>query len=175
MNVDQLLEEAWTERRNDNIEEVRRLLVIALQNCSSQDYNSLGRIYHIYGQLESDRDHYSAALSQFRKSLMYYEKGNDVNKIAHSMRHNADLESELGNLAESEYLYRKSIDLYRSIEVNPGDLANTLRGFGILLEKLGSTEETIVVWKETKALYQECELKEGVDEAQSKLDQLLKK
>ncbi len=173
MNIDQLLKAAWTERRNGNNEEVRRLLVRALQDCSSDDYNSLGRIYHIYGQLESDKDHFSAAIEQFRKSLMYYEKGGDVNKIAHSMRHNADLESELNNLSESEHLYRKAINLYRSFDVSEGDLANALRGFGLLLEKQNNTEEAIGVWKETKNLYQVCGLREGVDEAQNKLDSLL--
>jgi len=97
-----------------------------------------------------------------------------LDRIAHSTRHIADLQYQLGQDADSEQNYRESISIYKG---NPstynGDLANALRGFGLLLERCGKIEEAIVIWEETKELYLACNLQAGVDEANQKLDSLL--
>jgi len=83
--------------------------------------------------------------------------------------------NEARNLCEddSEHNYREAIDIYRgNASTAKGDLAKALRGFGILLEKQGKIEEAIAVWKETRALYLACNLREGVEEADLKLDSL---
>ena len=124
-------------------------------------------------QFESDHNHPSKALELCQQSLMYYKKAGDLNKVAHSTRHLADLERHLGNEADSERNYRDAIGIYKdNASTNKGDLANALRGFGLLLEKRGNIQEAIAVWKETKELYVACNLQVGVDEANRKLDSL---
>jgi len=173
-NIKELLEEAWAKRREDKYDEARHLVVEAQGLCKDDDYNSLGRIFHIYMQFELDHNHPSIALELCQQSLMYYKKASNLDKVAHSTRHIADLERYLGNEADSERNYREAIGIYKgNSKTNKGDLANALRGFGLLLEKHGNIEEAIAVWKETKELYLACNLQVGVDEANRKLDSLV--
>ena len=141
--------------------------------CKEDDYNSLGRIYHIYMQFESDHDNPLKALDLCKQSLRYYKKSGNMDKVAHLTRHIADLERKLGKDADSEQNYRKAISIYwEKSNTTKGDLANALRGFGLILEKLRKNEEAISVWKETKDLYMACDLQDGVDEANRKLESL---
>ena len=173
-NIKELLEEAWTKRREEKYDEAGLLVKKAHGLCKDDDYNSLGRIFHVYMQFESDHDNPSKALELCQQSLRYYKKASNPDKVAHSTRHIADLQRHLGHEADSERNYREAIDIYKGITTtNKGDLANALRGFGILLEKRGNIEEAIAVWKETKELYQACNIQEGADEANLKLDALI--
>ena len=174
LNIKELLEEAWTKRHEGKYDEARHLVKEAQGICKDDDYNFLGRIFHIYMQFESDQDNYSNALEFCQKSLRFYRKTKNLDKIAHSTRHIADLERHLGNEADSERNYREAIGIYKgNSNTNKGDLANALRGFGLLLEKRGNIEEAIAVWKDTKELYLACNLQDGVDEANLKLDSLV--
>lgn len=172
--ITQLLEETWTKRREGNYDAARKLLKQAHKLCKARDYNALGRVFHIYAQIKSDHNHPEKALDLCMQSLAYYIKANNLDRIAHSKRHIADIESFLGNDAKSENIYREAINIYRSNDTTAkGDLANALRGFGLILEKSNKTEEAILVWKETKALYLDCNLQAGVDEANERLKRLL--
>ena len=166
----QLLETAWVKRREEKYDEARDLVVQAHKLCKEEDFNNLGRVFHVYMQFESDHDNHEKAIELCRKSLMYYKKANNQVKIAHSTRHIADLQYTIGNLSESERNYRAAIHIYRD---NPnesvGNLANALRGFGLLLEKIGKKREAIEVWRETKELYQSIDLQQGIEEANKKL------
>ncbi len=168
--IQELLVKAWEMRRVGNYDDARHLVKEAQRLCNDYDYNSLGRIFHIKMQFESDHRRLSKALEMCKKSLINYKKSNNLNKIAHSTRHLADLERHLGKEDNSENNYRVAIDIYKN---NPntsnGDLANALRGFGLLLEKRRKIKEAIAVWKETKDLYQACNLQAGVDEANNRL------
>lgn len=172
-NIEQLLEDSWDWRRVGQYEKARQLLMKAQELCKGDDYRYLGRIFHIYAQFESDHDNPMKALLMYERSLGYYKRSGNSNTIAHSTRHIADLQRSIGNDEDSERNYRRSIDMYRANKsTKKGDLANALRGFGILLEKRGRIQEAIEIWKETKELYKACNLQEGVDEAISKLDSL---
>lgn len=172
-NIKNLLEEAWSKRRVGNYNEARNLVKKAHELCIEDDYNFLGRIYHIYMQFEYDHDNFSKALEFCQQSQEFYIKANNSDKIAHSTRHMADLQQELGNNTDSESNYRKAIGIYRAnSQTNPGDLANALRRFALVLEKLGKIGEAKTAWQETKKLYQTCNLQAGVDEADQKLEAL---
>ena len=171
--IKELLAEAWIGRRQEKYDEAKSLVDEAQKLCSKSDYDSLGRIYHVYMQFESDHDNLLKALALCKKSLSYYKKTGNKNKIAHSTRHVADLERHLRREIDSERSYRTAIAIYRdNTNTYKGDLANALRGFAILLEKLKKFKEARETWKETKQLYQACNLLEGVSEAIKKLDSL---
>jgi len=171
--ITELLEEAWNKRGAGNYSEAKELVRKAHNLCKDDDYMYLGRVFHIYMQFESDHDNYAKALEFCQQSLGFYIKSKIPDKVAHSTRHVADLQRHLGQEAESELNYRKAIDIYRSnSDTHDLNLANALRGFGILLEKLKKEEEAIAVWKEVKELYHTCNLQDGVDEANHKLDSL---
>ena len=172
-NIHDLLSEAWQERRENNYEAARALVAAAHDICSAKDYPSLGQIFHIYRQLAADQGQLEKALPYSQQSVQYYEKAQMSDKLAHSTRHLADLQRELGLLEQAEKNYRNALAIYRSqADIHPGTLANALRGFGLLLEALGKKEEAITVWKETQALYKACGIPAGVEEAQQKLNTL---
>ncbi|MDH3652109.1 MAG: tetratricopeptide repeat protein, partial [Saprospiraceae bacterium] len=124
-------------------------------------------------QFESDHNHTSKALELCQRSLDYYKKSEDPDRIADSMRHVADLHRRLGNSDDSERCYREAIGIYRrNADTNLGDLVNALRGFGLLLNKQVNKKEAIAVWREVKQLYFECHLHEGVEEATKNLEAL---
>ena len=173
-NLKQLLEETWAKRGDEKYEDARNLVKEAHRLCKENDFNSLGRIFHVYMQFESDHDNYSKAIELSQRSLSYYKRANNLDRIAHSTRHIADLQYQLGKDAESEQNYRVAISIYRE---NPntgiGNLANALRGFGLLLEKREKIKEAIDIWNETKVLYASINLQDGVAEANEKLNTLL--
>lgn len=168
-----LLATIWAKRGQGKYVEARALLSEAEELCEDNDYKHLGRIFHIYGQFESDHNNHQQALEFWQQSLVYYKKDGNPNKIAHSTRHIADIQRRLGDEEGSEKSYRKSLDIYRNnATTSTGDLANALRGFALLLEKRGKTAEAIANWHEVKESYKAIHLQEGVDEANERLDAL---
>lgn len=174
-SIQQLLETAWGERRKGNYEEARRLVQQAQENCSEEDFPTLGRIYHLYMQFEADHENYTEAMSWSQKSLSCYERTDDQDLVAHATRHLADLQRQVGREEEAEQHYRKVIRIYQEEKnTQKVKLANALRGFGLLLEQRGKVEEAINSWKEARNIYDHNHLQAGVDEADHKLSILLR-
>lgn len=173
--IKELLREAWVKRGEKRYDDAQALVKEAQGLCKKDDYNSLGSIFHVYRQLESDQGNYLKAVELNQESLNYFKKGNNMQGITHAMRHLADLQCQIGKLADAEGNYREVIDIYRdNPSTHAGNLANGLRGFAVLLEKRGKIKESITVWKETKELYSSIHLQEGVDEAKNKIASLSK-
>ncbi len=95
--ITMLLEEAWKRRREKKYEDARALLIKARGLCEDDDYNSLGRIYHIYMQFDYDQGNLSKALELCHKSLALYHKANNSDKIAHST---SNLQLAMGHTLE---------------------------------------------------------------------------
>ena len=171
--LNRLLAKAWAMRNNEQYYEAKNIVDGANQKCKRDDYNSLGRIYHIYMQIAFDQSNFDEALKNCKTSVIYYHKTENQAKIAHSTRHLADIQSQLGKIDEAERNYRESIEIYRKKNDSSFlDLANALRGHAILLEKKNEVLEAIKFWEEAKELYKECSIEAGVQEANSKLETL---
>ncbi|NET34787.1 MAG: hypothetical protein F6K19_22635 [Cyanothece sp. SIO1E1] len=164
--IQDLLAEAWAKRRVEDYVAAKALVAQARELCTADDFASLGRIYHIYMQFESDHDNLAEAIAYCCQSVGYYARSGMPGKVAHSTRHLADLQRESGLGEEALQNYRASIAIYRSqSDVSPGNLANALRGLALALELVGEKEEAKMVWLETRDLYGACGLDAGVDEA----------
>ena len=136
--MEELLSKAWSLRRVGKYDQARKILSKAQSICPADDYHSLGRIFHILMQFESDHQRYQEALPFCEQSLAYYQKANDLDRIAHATRHQADLERKLEKFALAESHYQACIKMYRKRDpIHAGDLANALRGYALLLESLG--------------------------------------
>ncbi len=171
--IAELLGNAWSLRREGNYDEAMKIVRRAHDSCPENDYDALGRIYHVYMQFKRDHDHLEEAVLLSRQSVSYYRLSKNMNRIAHSVRHLADLEFELGNLKESEVHYKKAIQLYLdNSNTSKGDLANALRQYALLLEKTGKNVESANTWTTVRDLYTAIHLKEGVSEAEEHLDRL---
>lgn len=168
-----LLESAWSKRGEERYDEAHSLLMQARSLCADDDYHALGRIFHIYMQLDYDQGLLPEALELCLKSLVYYQKAGISDRIAHATRHLADLQRRLGQLDESESNYRKAIRIYKDSPTPPaGDFANALRGFAMVLERLNKPQAAIAAWREAKARYQSLGVQAGVDEASAKIANL---
>ena len=171
--IHDLLDSAWNERRKGAYNKVFQLLEDAKRICRPEDHAALARIDKIFGQVEADHDRYDNAHFFYKKSLSHYRKTGQQDKIIHTLRHIADLERELGSFEVAEQHYREVVFWYRN---NPGsgkgNLANSLRGFALVLEVQGKKEEAIQVWEEVKRFYTELNLDEGITEAKERLTNL---
>ena len=174
--IKELLEEAWNQRRVGNYTKARELVEHTEQRAENDDYDSLGRIFHVYAQFQSDHDDLPNALELYKQSLEFHKKAKKPDKIAHPTRHIADNQRGLGQDENSEKDYREAIGIYgANPQTYTGDPANALRGFALVLESRDKIPEAIAGWKKTKKLYRECNLQIGVDETQRKLDNLAAK
>lgn len=171
--VEKLLFSAWQARADGKYDLARKFLGEALELCNENEFYYLGRIFHIYMQFESDQDNFQKALEHSNQSVAYYQESGNINKTAHSTRHKADLQFQIGLESEAELNYRKAIELYRSTkETSKLDLANALRGFGVLLASKNEKDEALQVWNEVKNLYNDLKLQRGVNEANEQINLL---
>ena len=171
--IQELLKEAWRLRVKSDEEGSRALLFEAKRLCDDKDHSSLGRIHHILMQLEYDRNDYEQALSFNAISVTHYRQDGDADRIAHSLRHRADLLRQIGNVESSLEHYAESIRIYRdNLETSEIDLANALRGYALILQLKGDLLKAIDIWKETMDLYEVVGINAGVEEAEEMIRQL---
>ncbi|RZV54912.1 MAG: tetratricopeptide repeat protein, partial [Flavobacteriaceae bacterium] len=167
------LEKAWGLRGVGKYDESKKALEMASSLCNTDDHSFLGRIQHIKMQYESDHDNYDKAIEFCRKAVSHYEKAKNHDRIAHSRRHLADLQVELGRLDEAELNYHEALDLYRNNDdTHIGDLINALRGYAILLGKQMKTTQAKKVWQEILQHYQDVGYKDAELDAIEKIRQL---
>jgi len=173
--IEQLLEKAWKLRGEGNYDESIKVLSSAESLCELDDYYFLGRINHIRMQYEADKENYERAIEFCRLAISLYRKSKDLNKIAHSMRHLADLQLEINQLNDAEKNYMGTINIYKNINANSSDFANALRGYALLLEKQNKISRAIDLWGEIVQLYKENNFNKGVQEGINKMNYLYDK
>ncbi len=170
MKVKELLRKAWLFRCQESYKQAEKVLAEAEKQCSPNDFQTLGRIYHIYAHCASDLEELDRALFLENQSLEYYTETGDRRLIAHATRHIADYLRRLNEDEQAKKRYEEAIAIYREDERgNTNDMANALRGYGLVLEKLDDRHLAISVWQEVKTLYAACNIAAGVKEAQEKL------
>ena len=170
MEAKNLLAQAWEQRRLGNYRQTLALVAQVQENCAADDHLTLGRVNHIYMQVESDHGRLPQAMKYCHLALKHYLDSDDQLKIAHCTRHLADLQRESGLREQAADNYREALRIYRMhAGVSQLDLANALRGYGLLM--LSQEEKTLAVtlWKEVHQLYSNLGLQEGVTEADQKL------
>jgi len=163
-----LLEDAWSIRQQGNYTKGRKILKEIEEKCADDDDLTWGRIFATYAQYDRDNGDLDSALELSKKSYAYYQKSGNQNRIAHSIRHIADIQVALNQRTEAEENYQKALKIYREHpETKALDLANTLRPYGRLLKNLGKNDEAKPLIQEARACYQKAENKAGFDEMNS--------
>ena len=171
--IQNYLDKAWASRRTGDYETSKKHLANAHALCSDTDYLFLGRLFHIYRQHEADHLNYEKALEFNFKSLLFYKSSKNQNRIAHALRHVADLQVQLGQLDIAKSNYEMAIKQYRNLQtVSDIDLSNALRGYALLLEILDQPQAALSEWKEILVLYRRHSFEEGIAEASDKIMQL---
>ncbi len=122
------------------------------------------------GQIERDEDRAENALPYYQEAVSLCRDERDSLRLAHTVRHLADLHRGAGRLELAASCYDEALALYRAHEhTAPLDLANAIRGFALLQDARGDSEEGRRLWKEARALYLAAGVREGVEECSARL------
>ena len=171
--ISRLLDEAWKTRGASDYERGRRLVAEAAELCREEDHESLGRVAHVYGQFERDHGNREQALHFYLEGYNHYVAGKHAEKTAHSLRHVADVRRDLGDREGAERDYRTAIEMYRNLDPAPAhSLANALRGFAMLLERMGKRDEALQVFEEAHRRYVQVDNAPGIEEMARKVKEL---
>lgn len=93
--------------------------------------------------------------------------------LAHTLRHLGDVHQDLDQLAQSEACYREAVALYReSGAARSLDLANAVRPYALLKERVGDHVEAHELWTEAHRLYASVNAAAGVAECATHLAKL---
>ena len=172
-SINTLLQQAWDLRNAGNYAQASAVVQQAESYCAEEEYVLLGRIAHIYMQLEADHGRYEKAAKFSLQSIAYYQQAQRPDLVAHATRHLADLQTNLGELAAAVANYQKAISIYREqAQSPPGNMANALRAYAVLLEKMDQVKEAIPIWEQVKSMYTSLGLAAGIKEAEESLHRL---
>jgi|SRR5450631_110372 len=122
------------------------------------------------GRQARKENNLSAARGHYAEAARIYHDQNDLMGYAHTIRHIADMHLEETNLVEAQNLCEEALEIYRSnLNTKILDLANTLRPYALLSEKLGEFELARQLWQEARSLYGSLRVEAGVSECDAHL------
>jgi tetratricopeptide (TPR) repeat protein len=125
------------------------------------------------GQIERDLGHGDAARPLYEEAVALCRLEDNPLQLAHTVRHLGDIHQDAGRLDLAEPCYREALTIYQGDQrTAPLDLANTLRPFALLHEKLGHTKPAIEFWTDARNLYATVNVQAGVDESAEHLTRL---
>jgi tetratricopeptide (TPR) repeat protein len=117
------------------------------------------------GQIERDLGRGERALPLYEEAVELCLALDDTGGLAHTLRHLADIHQDAGGWSAAEPLYEQALRLYRGDpSTSVLDLANAVRPYALLRERLGDGEAALALWREARALYLAAGIAEGVQE-----------
>jgi len=132
-----------------------------------KDKAPLGKALRALGQAERALKHQDSAIQCYREAAAISLALGDRLAWAHAIRHVADILREHKRTTEAADWYSKVLEVYRTHpQALPLDHANALRGFALLKDSAGDTEEALLMWQGASTLYSTAGVAAGVAEAQ---------
>ncbi len=126
-----------------------------------QALSCLARVERMLGEIPASLQHYQEAAAVYRSAKP--GSGQSL-KLAHTVRHIADLLRVNGDPAPAATNYDEALLIYRDHpETEPLDLANTLRGYALLKGGGGHPEAAIAYFCEARTLYERAAAQTGLD------------
>ncbi|HKV78897.1 MAG TPA: tetratricopeptide repeat protein [Candidatus Sulfotelmatobacter sp.] len=160
-------QERRTERASQTFSEAVRL------SRKAADPSLLASSLIGLGQTERDLNNNHAALQHYREAVDLLRTEPNRLRLAHTIRHLADILREDGSSKEATICYEEALKVYREdIKTPPLDLANTLRGFALLKGNAGETENAKSLWQEARSLYKSVNVQAGVEESERQIARL---
>ena len=122
------------------------------------------------GQAERDLGNAGAALACYAEAAAIQRALGDADRVAHNLRHMADLNADAGAYDAALPLYEEALALYRAHTATRAlDLANALRGMAIAVEVLQGRDAARPLWREARDLYRGERVEAGVRECERRL------
>jgi tetratricopeptide (TPR) repeat protein len=169
-----LLMQGHQARREHRLDDAKRIFAEAVTAARlSKERRWLAQACTELGRVERDLRETGAALLHYEEAAAVYRKLDDPLRLAHTVRHVADILRESGQLEPAGPQYREALEFYRAQSDTPLlDLANALRGYALLQEELAQNQEAIALWREARKLYAAVNVKAGVDEGDRRIERL---
>jgi len=152
-------------RRAQKFGEASERLNEALGMCGpNQDYER-ALVYRELGELARNEHDLNAAQAHYEKAVALLRTSGDRLKFAHTIRHLADVKTDLRDGPDAERFYLEALDIYRN-HPSPDslDFANAIRARAAMLTKSGRHEEARPLWREAGDMYQSLGIAAGVEE-----------
>ncbi len=169
--TEELIARAAQHRRESNFDHAAQEWAEVVElSRRADDIPTLVRALNGAAQIERDLGRNSEALLRYEEAVALCQKHRDQLLLAHTIRHLGDVRRHLGLEREAQACYEEALDIYRSEpSANPLDVANTLRPFAILKEKMGDIDGARAFWHEARGLYQSLGIDAGVVESSKHL------
>lgn len=158
-------------RREGRLQDARRDILDAIELIRNSDSpDPLIRALMFAGQVERDEAKPTAALPFYIEAVELARETAAPLRRAHTVRHLADLYVELDELDLAEACFHESLSIYRDHEDSSvGDFANAIRGYAVLQDAAGNSDEAQLLWIEARDFYQSIGLEEGVVECNQRI------
>ena len=169
--IEDYAQQASLARRDGRLFDARRRAQEAVALCrKTGNSEKLVRTLMLLGQIERDSDRRAEALDHYKDAVEISRGVDQPLRFAHTLRHVADLHCDNGDLDLAEACYKEALVVYRG-EKNamPGHLANAIRGFAVMKDAAGSSDEARQFWTEARELYASLGVMEGVEECNIRL------
>ena len=122
---------------------------------------------------EGDMGRLQAAAEKYDEAIAMLREMKDPQRLAHTLRHRADVARHMGDRAAAEQHYGEALKIYRAHEATDRlDLGNAFRGQALLAEDAGNTAAARALWFEALSLYEAVGVEAGVTEARAHADRL---
>ena len=166
-----LAQRGHAERREDRLEDARQSFTdaVAAARGAGNDIDLVLALKGL-GQVERDLGRGESALALYEEAAELCLANEDLDGLAHTLRHLGDLHQDAGNWSPADEYYLQALALYRRDDtVAPLDLANALRPLAQLRERLGDAGSAQPLWREARALYLAAGVAEGAAECERHL------
>ena len=172
--VQTLAAQAAAARKEDRLEDAQRDLTRVVEICRREgDEALLARALPALGQIERDLEHTEQALALYTEAAGLHRSLGNVQRLAHTIRHVADIHLDRGEIEQAEPHYKEALDLYGEDErTQPLDFANAIRGMALLREKTGEKQQAKALWENARDLYSAVNVEAGVEESSRRIEAL---
>ncbi len=172
--IRELILEGYTARRESRSDRARDLFSSATALAiDAGDKDLQVDALRGWANSESDLGDLEAAAERYHEAITLLREMDDPLRLAQTVRHLGDVTRKQKRMEMAVGCYNEAIGIYRSNEGTlPLDLANALRGYGLLREDLGDLAAARLVWDEVLKLYTEAGVQPGIDEAERRLHAL---
>jgi tetratricopeptide (TPR) repeat protein len=166
-----LLEQGRVAKGERRPEDARRLFREALAECrGSEDGPLVPSLCEELAYVERNLRDLESAEKHYRQASQLYRGLGNLLKVAHTIRHAADILRQENRRDESAVLYAEALEIYRNHpETPPLDFANAIRGFALLKEDQEDREQAARLWQEAGKLYELTGIEAGVEESRRRI------
>jgi tetratricopeptide (TPR) repeat protein len=161
-----LIQRGHAERREQRLDDALLTFAEAVA-AARRDGNDADLVHALkgLGQIERDAGRGQRALPLYEEAAELCLANDDLHGLAHALRHLGDIHQDADGWSAAESYYQQALNLYRRLpDVSVLDLANALRPYALLRERLGDVEAATPLWREARMHYLSAGIAAAVEE-----------